>query len=43
MIMGHIEATRKLPPPADAVWALIANPSTWQTLAELGELAAADA
>jgi uncharacterized protein YndB with AHSA1/START domain len=27
--MGHIEAQRELPAPVDAVWALIANPSTW--------------
>jgi uncharacterized protein YndB with AHSA1/START domain len=27
--MGHIEAERELPAPVDAVWAVIANPSTW--------------
>jgi uncharacterized protein YndB with AHSA1/START domain len=27
--MGHIEAERELPAPVDAVWALVANPSTW--------------
>jgi uncharacterized protein YndB with AHSA1/START domain len=27
--MGHIEAERVLPAPVDAVWAMIADPSTW--------------
>jgi uncharacterized protein YndB with AHSA1/START domain len=27
--MGHIEAERELPAPVDAVWAMIADPSTW--------------
>lgn len=27
--MGHIEATRELPATPDAVWATIADPSTW--------------
>jgi len=27
--MGHIEAERELPASVDAVWALIADPSTW--------------
>jgi len=28
--MGHIEATRQIPASADAVWATIADPSTWE-------------
>jgi uncharacterized protein YndB with AHSA1/START domain len=27
--MGHIEAERELPAPVAAVWAMIADPSTW--------------
>ena len=27
--MGHIEAEHELPAPVDAVWAMIADPSTW--------------
>ena len=27
--MGHIEATREIPAPPDAIWATVANPSTW--------------
>ena len=27
--MGHIEATRELPAPPEAVWATVADPSTW--------------
>jgi uncharacterized protein YndB with AHSA1/START domain len=29
--MGHIEAERELPAPADAVWASIVTPSTWSS------------
>jgi uncharacterized protein YndB with AHSA1/START domain len=27
--MGHIEATRELPAPPEAIWALVADPSRW--------------
>jgi len=27
--MGHIEATRDLAAPPEALWAIVANPSTW--------------
>jgi uncharacterized protein YndB with AHSA1/START domain len=29
MIMGHIEATRELPAPPEAVWATVSDPSAW--------------
>jgi uncharacterized protein YndB with AHSA1/START domain len=29
--MGHIEASRELPAPPEAVWAMVADPSTWAT------------
>jgi uncharacterized protein YndB with AHSA1/START domain len=31
MTMGHIEAARELPAPPEAVWATVADPSTWGT------------
>jgi uncharacterized protein YndB with AHSA1/START domain len=27
--MGHIEATRELPAPPEAIWAMVADPSRW--------------